>query len=89
MDTTNTLILAGGALLLLVWGAFQPRAGMVLGYAAIALCYVRAARARGLCPFAEASGTTSSAEEAMNRMGTPRKSSLSRSIGSCPAVFAA
>lgn len=35
--TYPELILAGGAMLLLVWGAFQPRAGMVLGYAAMAV----------------------------------------------------
>jgi NADH-quinone oxidoreductase subunit N len=48
--TYPELILAGGAMLLLVWGAFQPRAGTALGYVAMAIL-AAAAVAAAFSPF--------------------------------------
>ncbi|MDD3836593.1 MAG: NADH-quinone oxidoreductase subunit NuoN [Phenylobacterium sp.] len=51
--TYPELILAGGALLLLVWGAFQPRANAAVGYAAMAVLAAGAAAA-AFSPFGRA-----------------------------------
>ncbi|MFC3077987.1 NADH-quinone oxidoreductase subunit NuoN [Phenylobacterium terrae] len=48
--TYPELILAGGAMLLLVWGAFQPRANTAVGYAAMAVL-AAAAVAAAFTPF--------------------------------------